>query len=483
MVITKDLSRLGRDYIKTGYYLENYFPEKVVRYVSINDGIDTFIDSTSNDITPFKAIMNDMYAKDISKKIRSVIREKQKNGDYRCTFAPYGYKKDTEKKNHLIVDEKVRSVVEEIFELYATGKGTKYIAHFLSEKGIPSPISYLRKLKEPKKWNDATILNMLKNEVYIGNTIANKKTKLSYKSNKRIIMPKEQYIITEDTHEAIIDKKLYEKVKVYLDNKDRSKDTKYDFLFRGLLTCKTCHSNLCIGGKKTVKDTVIEKPIAYISCNQSQKGKCNPQSMNYQKFESQMLAYIQDFFRKYANREALKDIYNDHKNNAISVEAKYKKEMCIIESKVASFSEQIDSIYFDKINKVISEEDYFRYSNSIFAERKKLEERKKEIESFIDKIKRDMNEQDSKVEIENVIEEFLNMKEVTRAMLYRLIDRIEIDEKKRVYIFFTFSNFITRKQAESSIYEKPKSLVFDLNYILPTILKALEKEQIQPILL
>ena len=145
MVITKDLSRLGRDYIKTGYYLENYFPEHGVRYVAITDGIDTFLDSSTNDITPFKAIMNDMYAKDISKKIRSVVKEKQKKGEYMCTFAPYGYKKDPNQKNHLIIDDNVKDIVIEIFDLYSKGKGTKYIAEYLNKKKVPSPMTYLKK--------------------------------------------------------------------------------------------------------------------------------------------------------------------------------------------------------------------------------------------------------------------------------------------------------------------------------------------------
>lgn len=119
MVITKDLSRLGRDYIKTGYYIENYFPEKRVRYVSILDGIDTFVDTTNNDITPFKAIINDMYAKDISKKIKGVLKEKELRGEYLGSIAPYGYKKSSTHKNKLEIDNNVEHIVKRIFELYS----------------------------------------------------------------------------------------------------------------------------------------------------------------------------------------------------------------------------------------------------------------------------------------------------------------------------------------------------------------------------
>ena len=142
MVITKDLSRLGRDYIKTGFYLEDYFPKNNIRYVAITDGIDTCIDSTNNDITPFKAIMNDMYAKDISKKIRSVLKEKQKQGEYMCSIPAYGYKRHPTIKNKLIIDEQVRDIVEKIFDMYTNGHGSVEIVKFLNSNKYLSPTGY-----------------------------------------------------------------------------------------------------------------------------------------------------------------------------------------------------------------------------------------------------------------------------------------------------------------------------------------------------
>lgn len=172
MVITKDLSRLGRDYIKTGYYIEEFFPKNNIRYVSILDGIDTYLDNINNDITPFKAIMNDMYAKDISKKIRSVLKEKQKNGEYMCSIPAYGYKRHPTIKNKLIIDEQVRYVVEKIFEMYANGNGSKEIVNYLNKNKYLSPTGY-RKTGQIQNeeannynWNEVTLCNMLKNEVY-----------------------------------------------------------------------------------------------------------------------------------------------------------------------------------------------------------------------------------------------------------------------------------------------------------------------------
>ncbi len=426
---------MGRDYIKTGYYLENYFPEHKVRYVAITDGIDTFLDSSTNDITPFKAIMNDMYAKDISKKIRSVIKEKQKKGEYMCTFAPYGYKKDPNLKNHLIIDENVRDTVIEIFDLYSKGKGTKYIAEYLNKKKVPSPMTYLKNLSAPKKWNDVTILNMMKSETYIGNTVSNKKPKLSYKSPKRILTKKEQHLTIQNTHEPIIDAETYEKVQFYLSNRDMNKKTKHEFLFRGLLECHTCHCKLSIGSKTT------ENPIPYITCSQSRKGRCPSQHMNYKKFESQLLQYLQDFLRIYVQKDWLAEVYDKFKIDNENIIDKYKKEITNINNKINTVSEQIDNIYFDKLNKVISKEDYFRYTNKILADKNSLEKRKQELSDTINnKLKVENKIEDDK-KLDNIINEFLSVKNISKSMLFRLIDKIEIDENKNVYVYFAFSKF------------------------------------------
>ena len=139
MVITKDLSRLGRDYIMSGYYTEQYFPEHKVRYIALLDNIDTYLDSSNNDIAPFKSILNDMYAKDISKKIKSVLKNKKEMGLFIGKEAPYGYKKDPDNKYQLIIDEPAAIIVREIYEKYLNGMGPTQIANELSQRGIEIP--------------------------------------------------------------------------------------------------------------------------------------------------------------------------------------------------------------------------------------------------------------------------------------------------------------------------------------------------------
>lgn len=436
MVITKDLSRLGREYIQTGQYIEKYFPEHNIRYVAINDGIDTFSNTSCNDITPFKSILNDMYAKDISKKVRSVIKEKQIKGEYMCTVAPYGYKKDKIQKNHLVIDENTSYIVKDIFNMYLNGNSVYSIRDSLNKRKIQSPSGYAKKQVEIKKWNSVTILNILSNKAYIGTTVANKRTNLSYKSKKRINVPTEEYIITENTHEPIIEKEDFEKVQFLLAKKSINKKNKHEYIFRGLIKCKTCHSNLEVGAKLTSNGKQIKNPIPYITCRNSKKGMCQPQHLNYYKFEKETLGYLKKFLTLYTDKDGLKEIYKEYENSKDSNIAKYKKEIKLIDSKISNISSQIDNIYFDKINHVISQEDYFRYTNKIINERDSLINQKNEINKLINSIK-EKQDRYSEKELNETVNEFLNYP--SKKSIYRLIDYIEIDENKKIYIHFAFS--------------------------------------------
>ena len=189
MVITKDLSRLGRDYIMTGHYMERYFPEHRVRYISLLDGIDTGVDSTANDITPFRAIMNDMYAKDISKKIKSVKRDKQRKGLFIGGKPMYGYKMHPTERNKIIVDEDAACIVRRIFAMALSGTSCRQIARTLNAEGIPTPAVYCGwKMGQNSPfagmWSSERISEMLRNETYIGNMVQGRTVKVNYKSKK-----------------------------------------------------------------------------------------------------------------------------------------------------------------------------------------------------------------------------------------------------------------------------------------------------------
>ena len=446
MVITKDLSRLGRDYIKTGFYIEDYFPKNNVRYVAITDGIDTYIDSTNNDITPFKAIMNDMYAKDISKKIRSVLKEKQKNGEYMCSIAAYGYKRHPSIKNKLIIDEQVKEIVEKIFDMYANGHGSSEIVNYLNTNKYLSPTGYRKTgiIQDQNKmnydWNEVTLCNMLKNEVYIGNTVQNKKSVISYKVKKIRTVEKENQIRVDNTHEPIIDKDTFEKVQCIIEKRGTNTKLKYDYLLRGLLYCYHCKRKLQIVLKKNSKRNAKSHP--YITCSDAKERGCYPLNMNYERFENHIIYIVKKICQIYADKEIFYRVYEKYQNKTLDIREGYKKKIEQIDKAIFEINNNLDKMYMDKLRGVLQEEDYVRVSQKFNFERTKLCEQKKELEQKISQAEIKLETKNStkeEKELDNLIEEFLKLEKIDKIYLYRLIKKIEIDKDKNVYIYFNFS--------------------------------------------
>ncbi len=446
MVITKDLSRLGRDYIKTGFYIEDYFPKNNVRYVAVTDGIDTYIDSTNNDITPFKAIMNDMYAKDISRKIRSVYKEKQKSGEYLCSIPAYGYKKHPTIKNKLIIDDQVRTIVEKIFDMYANGRGSVEIVKFLNSKQYLSPTGYRKtgivqdKNKTGYNWNEVTLCNMLKNEVYIGNTIQNKRSVISYKVKKIKTVEKENQIRVDNTHESIIDKDVFERVQCIIEKRGTNTKLKYDYLLRGLLYCYHCKRKLQIVLKKISKRNVKSYP--YITCSNAKERVCYPLNMNYERFENQIIYIVKKICQVYADKEIFYLVYKKHQNKTLNIREGYKKKIEQIDKNILNINNNLDKMYMDKLRGILQVEDYIRVSQRVNFEKTKLTEQKKEIEQKLRgteyKVIRKNYVREEK-ELDELMENFLNFEKPDKIYLYRLINKIEIDKDKNVYIYFNFS--------------------------------------------
>lgn len=221
-VITKDISRLGREHIETGHYIERVFPSLGIRYVAILDGVDSLCHS-NEELAQFKALLNDMYSRDISKKIRGTFQVQKKQGKYMSGFAPYGYRKDPSDRHRFLIDEAAAENVRKIYRLYLEGYSVKKIAEILNEQQVLPPTEYKTKIQNlnyvnrqgrecVQKWNTPTIYTILKNPVYTGAMVQHKTEKISYKIEKcRNIPPEERYVV-EGMHEAIISKKIFEKV-------------------------------------------------------------------------------------------------------------------------------------------------------------------------------------------------------------------------------------------------------------------------------
>ena len=237
MVITKDLSRLGRDYIMTGHYMERYFPEKQVRYISLLDGIDTGVESTSNDITPFRAIMNDMYAKDISKKIRSVKHDKQRKGQFIGGKPVYGYKMHPTEKNKIVIDEEAAPIVRRIFRMALEGVSCRQIAARLNAEGVPTPAAYAGlPIAHPGPytglWSSERISEMLQNETYTGSMVQGRTVKVSYKSRKCLRQAREDGIGVEGTHEPLVEQDAFQKVQRLGGSRRHTRSRTYDCLLK-----------------------------------------------------------------------------------------------------------------------------------------------------------------------------------------------------------------------------------------------------------
>lgn len=437
MVITKDLSRLGRNYVQSGLYIENYFPEHEVRFVAILDNIDTAFDNSNNDIAPFKSILNEMYAKDTSKKINSVLQAKRNNGEYLGT-APYGYKKDPENKYHLIIDHDAANVVKLIYEKYLAGFGTMQIADYLSKKKILIPSDYNKRNRGTKSltyglWQQSTVRFILSNEIYTGTVIQGKRKKVSFKSKKFINLPEEDWVKVENMHEAIISKEDFERAKRVIEATKGSRVVQNDYLFKGLLRCGDCGGY--IGIRSPDKNGNI-----YGRCQRYGRfGKfdvCSPHNFNYQVFEEQMLEVLRQVCKEYKNKKKLEEIAKQTKSNE-SQEFDIKKQIDSFKQNIEKETRKLEVMYEDRLAGIISLDEYMKNANRIKEIVKGYEQGVKEFEQELSgENKVDKN----KSRLDNLVEEFLKMKNPNKEIIREFIERIEIHSDKQVDIYFNFKS-------------------------------------------
>lgn len=435
MVITKDLSRLGRNYVQSGLYIENYFPEHEVRFVAILDNIDTAYDNSNNDIAPFKSILNEMYAKDTSKKINSVLQAKRNNGEYLGT-APYGYKKDPENKYHLIIDEEAANVVKLIYEKYLAGFGTMQIADYLSKKKIPIPSDYNKRKRGTKSlayglWQQSTVRFILSNEIYTGTVIQGKRKKVSFKSKKFINLPEEDWVKVENMHEAIISKEDFERAKKVIEATKGSRVVQNDYLFKGLLRCYDCGGY--IGIRSPDKNGNI-----YGRCQRYGRfGKfdvCSPHNFNYQVFEEQILEVLRQVCKEYKNKKKLEEIAKQTKSKQ-SQEFDIKSQINSFKQNIEKETRKLEVMYEDRLAGIISLEEYMKNANRIKEIVKNYEQAIKELEQ---ELSGENNLDKNKSKLDNLVEEFLKIKNPTKEIIREFIEKIEIHSDKQVDIYFNF---------------------------------------------
>ncbi len=237
IVLVKDLSRLGRDHIDTGYYYERYFPSRKIRFIAVNDGIDTERETAGNDMGLFKAAFNDLYAKDISKKVITALQSKKRGGEFIGALPPYGYQKSAKNKNKLEPKSEEAAVVQKIYEWRLQGESYIGIARRLNSQGVPPPSA--RKGKTASGWNDTSVKRILTNPTYCGNLTQNRSRKINYKVDRRKTLPPEEWIIVQNTHEPLVSEKLFQSVQ---NSVEKRKTGTYPL--SGLLYCAECGSRM-----------------------------------------------------------------------------------------------------------------------------------------------------------------------------------------------------------------------------------------------
>lgn len=425
MVITKDLSRLGRDYIETGEYIEKFFPENKVRYVSVTDGIDTFsTNNGNNDIMPFKTILNDMYSKDLSKKIKTAFHTMQSQGKWLGGSPPLGYKRNPEDKNQLVIDEEEAKIVRTIFDLAYAGKSLGDIRKYLNDNKIPT-YTKIRRNKEICYWENKTIKLILKNPVYKGTTVQNKQSRISYKNRKIRANPEEQWITVNNTHEPIIENDKFDAIqKMMIVQKYSRNEKKNHFLLDGLLICYECKHK--IGIRNQVNG------INYMICNYYRRASrtklCTSHGFSYNNLEKAILDYIKELFYELDDKKIEEKII--HSKTALN---DYRKMLSNIELEIEQISNNIDKMYIEKLENKISEEMYKRLSIKLEAKIKDKRNKYAEIEELIKD-----SDSDDNSKLKKVIKEFLSLEKPTPELIKVIINRIEVHQDKQVDIVFNF---------------------------------------------
>ena len=437
MVITKDLSRLGRDYILTGHYMERYFPEHRVRYISLLDGIDTGVDSTANDITPFRAIMNDMYAKDISKKIKSVKRDKQRKGQFIGGKPVYGYKMHPTEKNKIVIDEEVAPIVRRIFALALSGMSCRNIAALLNQEGVPTPATYAglpvaRPGPYTGLWSSERISDMLQNETYIGNMVQGRSVKISYKSKKCLKQDPANWVIVEGTHEPLVDLETFQKVRMLVNSRKHTRSRTYDFLLKGLIFCHECGYPMAVINRKNARG----EDVLYFVCRTYQRftkaGVCSCHSIKEKTVTDAVVAKVREVCQAYLNPDELLPVAQEAAENA-GKQSSLESELQALQSKIDSLTANLDRMYTDRLSGLLPEADFQRIFGRIKLEREQLEEKQQELEL------RKNSPARSEDRAKELVQRFIETAGESRELLVSLIERVELTEDKEIIIKFRFA--------------------------------------------
>ena len=464
-VIVKDMSRMGRDYLKVGYYTESFFAERDIRYIAINDGVDS--EKGDNEFTPFRNLFNDFYARDTSKKIRAVMRSKGNAGEHLCSNPPYGYRKDPDDKKKWIVDEEAAAVVKRIFDLCIAGKGPMQIAKVLTADKVLTVKAYYAK-RDGKtmpdnlyRWDYKSIAGILERPEYTGCTVNFKTYSKSHKLKKRLQNAPENYRIFPNTQPAIIEEQVFERVQELRANKRRPTKTGRQGLFSGLLYCADCGEKLYF----CTTNSFTPKQEHYVCSNyKSNTGTCSAHFIREETLKLFVLQRIFDvtdmFFDDIQSFQNM--VYQQRFEEAEKEVKRQKKKLEQARKRIAELDRIFKRIYEDNINGTISHERFLKLSAEYEAEQKELTEFVKTEQAAVDTYEQDRTDFDS---FAAFIRKYVGIRELTPTIVNEFVKKIIVHapdkssghRRQKIEIVWNFIGEMEQDEDKQTVERQRKS--------------------------
>ena len=466
-VITKDLSRLGRDYLKTGEYIEIVFPDYDVRYIAINDGVDTL--KSENELMAFKNIFNDWYARDTSKKIRAVFKAKGQSGKP-LSLPIYGYKKSEADKNMWLVDDEAAEVVRRIFKLCIEGYGPVQIARILTQEGIPTPTAYAlsqgrdngHKNAKLHRWSGKTISHILDRPEYIGHTVNFRTHKKSYKNKKTVRNPQEEWLIFENTHEPIVTQQEFDLVQELRKNKRRP--TKHEEVnpFSGMVYCADC-------GKKMYlcRATSLTADQEHLKCStySSDKDACSAHFIRTVVLNKIVLNELNKLLVRVKEHEDefVQAAMDKSVQKQSSELTKAKKALKQAEKRIIELDRLFTRLYEDNVSGKISDERFAVMSEGYEDEQKKLKASVTELTNYIETAEQKSADVTAFI---SVVQKYEHITELTPEIMHELIEKIVVHapdkssghRTQQIEIHYRFNVAVTTAVADSMKYDKKRKV-------------------------
>ena len=439
-LIVKDMSRLGREYLQVGQLTELYLPAKGVRFIAINDGVDSLVES-STDFNPIRNWANELHAKESSKKVRAVKKLQAERGERLGGRPPYGYRKRSNDTKEIVPDEDTAPIVQRIFELCTSGKGPNQIARILTNEKVLNPSNYYYQkygtshrhldTTRPYSWSGSTVTGILDNKVYLGHMPGLRNTSISYKNKKHILRPESEQVLVENTHEALVTQERWDIVQTVRQHKKRTpKQMDEPNMFSGLVYCADCGKPLVLHRASTMKKTKYN--FQCYTFGKRGKGNCSPHHIR----EMDLMKIVLDDIRRVTHSARTQERqFAQYINQKNSVELRremnvLQKELDTMRKRNSELSLLFKRLYEDHVLGRVTAEQFRMLSSDYNAEQKALEDAIPEKEARLEKLRASAANVDTFIE---KAKRYTAIDELTPELLRLFIQRIEVGERSKKY--------------------------------------------------